>query len=82
MIPSAERKTLAGELVSNEIKNYLYDYIKNWEKGTVVDDYNVQMLGFLFLEFPDQITRDRIANEFKKHVNIVYKDHVKGGCIK
>lgn len=64
---------ISNVIISEELQKYVYDYIKEWQEGTIVDNYNVQMLGFLFLKFPDKKTRDFYSKDFRKFIHIKYK---------
>jgi len=52
--------------ISSELEPYIADRIMQWEHGMIIDAYEKEMLGFLFMEFPDRETRDKLASRYKE----------------
>ena len=61
-------------IIPDEIKEYIYDYIKEWKEGTVITNYTVQMLGFVFFQFPSREIRDDIAHRLYDLIKVVMED--------
>lgn len=59
-------------VIDKELEPYIYDSIQLWKPGFIVDNYKVQMLGFLFLKFPSKEIRDDIASRYQELIKIDY----------
>lgn len=54
--------------IADELSPYIKDSVMQWRPGMTIDAYEKEMLGFLFLEFPNCDVRDKIADQYKAFV--------------
>jgi biotin carboxylase len=51
---------------SDELEPYVADRIMQWTPGMEIEAYEKEMLGFLFMQYPDRETRDRMAARYRE----------------
>ena len=73
-IQAPKNGTLASVSIHEELKPYIADQIMQWKPGMQIVAYEKEMLGFLFLEFPDQRTRDSITLRYRELVTVKMAD--------
>lgn len=56
--------------ISELLEPFIVDRIMQWNSGMEVDAYQKEILGFLFLEFPNQATRDTIASQLNEIITV------------
>lgn len=54
--------------IAEELSPYIIESVMQWNRGMIIDAYEKEMLGFLFLEFPSCDIRDEIAEQYKKFI--------------
>jgi biotin carboxylase len=52
--------------ISDELEPYVADRIMQWTPGMEIEAYEKEMLGFLFMQYPDRETRDRMAARYRE----------------
>lgn len=60
--------------IDSSLKPYVIDQIMQWERGMEIDAYQKEMLGFLFMQFPDRETRDYWAKRFPELIKVNMMD--------
>ena len=45
-----------------------------WERGTEIDAFEKEILGFLFMEYPNREIRDEMANRYKELIVVDMMD--------
>lgn len=56
--------------ISKELEPYIVDRIMQWEPEMLIESYEKDILGFLFMQFPDHVTRDSITSRFKDLITV------------
>ena len=54
--------------IAEELTPYIVDRIMQWEPGMAVNAYEKEILGFLFLCFPNQETRDKLTSQYQDFI--------------
>ena len=60
--------------IDEKLKPYIFDSIMQWKSGMKINAYQKEMLGFLFMQFPDQATRDQIALEYPELIRVIMRE--------
>lgn len=55
-------------------KKYIYDSIMQWEKSQEITEFKKEMLGFVFMKFPNEEIRNRVANKLNENIRIIMED--------
>ena len=56
--------------IAPELDQYITESIMQWQKGMLIESYQKEMLGFLFMKFPNKETRDAVASRFFELVKV------------
>ena len=56
--------------IDDSITQYVYDEISQWASGLEVTNYSVEMIGFIFMKFPDIETRDTVAKSIESLIRV------------
>lgn len=56
--------------IDDELKPYITDCIMQWYNGMKISEHEKEMLGFLFLEFPNKEIRDKLTSNYKKYITV------------
>lgn len=57
--------------IAPELEKYIYNRVMQWQPGLEIDNYQVEMLGFLFLEFETKEERDAITKRLFNDLVVV-----------
>ena len=60
--------------IDSELEPYIVDRIMQWERGTEIDAFEKEILGFLFMEYPNREIRDEMANRYKELIVVDMMD--------
>lgn len=60
--------------IKKDLEPYIIDRIMQWNPGMVIDAYQKEMLGFLFMQFPDRKTRDHYTSRFSELIHVTMKN--------
>lgn len=60
--------------ISDELKPYIADQIMQWKPDMQIEAFEKEMLGFLFLEYPDQQTREHFAARYRDLITVKMRD--------
>lgn len=73
-IQAPNNGVLESVSISDELKPYVVDQIMQWKPKMQIEAFEKEMLGFLFLAYPDQQTRDSYAARYRELINVKMTD--------
>ena len=60
--------------IDEELKPYIINQIMQWKPGMKIEAFRKEMLGFIFMQFPDRNIRDNCAKRFSELIKVNMMD--------
>ncbi len=67
-IQAPRNGTIKDVKIAEDLTPYIVDRIMQWKPGMRIEAYEKEILGFLFMRFPNQEIRDKMAEQYRDFI--------------